>query len=190
VGKYYAKHHEAHWILAMIDSLWTRHLTTMEELRHGIGLQALAQRDPLVEYKRQSFGLFDDLKQQMRTSIVNNVMALHLKELDARERRALKKATREVLTKQVTAMRTNQPTAAARGDNKAAGAGNGAASGATNGAAAGTATAPNGDGHRATPAGASSGARPAGGGQPPRGQRPAQHTPPRGQRGKPPRGKR
>jgi hypothetical protein len=182
VGTTYAKHHEAHWILAMIDNLWTRHLTTMEELRHGINLQALAQRDPLVEYKRQSFNLFDDLKRQMRTSIVNNVMSIHLRELDAREQRALKKATRAVLTKRAPALRAQAPAkpaarATAGDGNGAHAAGNGATDGATNGA-----------GRTPAPAGsAPASARPAH--TPPRGQRPAQ-TPPRGQRGKPPRGKR
>ena len=185
----YAKHHEAHWIFSMIDSLWTRHLTTMEELRHGIGLQALAQRDPLVEYKRQSYSLFDDLKRQMRTSIVNNVMAIHLRELDAREQRALKKATRSVLTKQTTTMRSQAPAKASAkagssdGNGTHAPDGNGAHDGATNGAANGTA-------RPATPAGTAPAARPVSGGNTaPRGQRPAQ-TPPRSQRGKPPRGKR
>jgi preprotein translocase subunit SecA len=185
VGTAYAKHHEAHWILSMIDSLWTRHLTTMEELRHGINLQALAQRDPLVEYKRQSFNLFDDLKHQMRTSIVNNVMSIHLRELDAREQRALKKATRAVLTKQTATMRAQPPakapakaTSNGDGNGSRVPAGKGAADGASNGAA-----------RTPAPAGSAPAARPAPQNTPPRSRRPAQ-TPPRNQRGKPPRGKR
>jgi preprotein translocase subunit SecA len=62
----FVKHQESRWILHVIDQLWTRHLTTMEGLRQSIGLQAYAQKDPLVEYKRNAFELFDELKAEIR----------------------------------------------------------------------------------------------------------------------------
>ena len=50
------------WImLRSIDSLWIEHLETMEYMRHGINLRGYGQRDPLVEYKRESLRLFRDL---------------------------------------------------------------------------------------------------------------------------------
>ncbi|MBM4431652.1 MAG: preprotein translocase subunit SecA, partial [Chloroflexi bacterium] len=49
-------------MLHIVDSHWVRHLTALDGLREGIGLRALAQRDPLVEYKREAFGMFDELK--------------------------------------------------------------------------------------------------------------------------------
>ena len=62
----FVKHQESRWILHVIDQLWTRHLTTMESLRQSVGLQAYAQKDPLIEYKRNAFELFDELKAEIR----------------------------------------------------------------------------------------------------------------------------
>ncbi len=47
-------------MLENMDNLWTEHLETMQDLREGIGLRGYAQRDPLVEYKNESFRLFED----------------------------------------------------------------------------------------------------------------------------------
>lgn len=48
-------------LLRSIDDLWVEHLETMEHLRRGVNLQAYGQRDPLVEYKRESYQLFREL---------------------------------------------------------------------------------------------------------------------------------
>jgi preprotein translocase subunit SecA len=49
-------------MLHVVDNLWVKHLTALDELREGIGLRAFGQRDPLVEYKREAFDMFDELK--------------------------------------------------------------------------------------------------------------------------------
>jgi preprotein translocase subunit SecA len=55
-------------MLRAVDQHWQRHLTDLDVLREGIGLMSVAQRDPLVEYKRQSYsmwqGMMDEIKQQ------------------------------------------------------------------------------------------------------------------------------
>jgi preprotein translocase subunit SecA len=48
-------------LLRSTDDLWVEHLETMEHLRRGINLQAYGQRDPLVEYKREAYQLFQEL---------------------------------------------------------------------------------------------------------------------------------
>jgi len=48
-------------MLYMIDSKWVDHLQAMDILREGIGLRAYGQLDPLVEYKRESYLMFNDL---------------------------------------------------------------------------------------------------------------------------------
>ncbi len=48
-------------LLHAIDMLWVEHLEAMDHLRRGIGLQGYGQRDPLVEYKRESFRMFNEL---------------------------------------------------------------------------------------------------------------------------------
>ena len=59
--------------LRTIDSLWVRHLTTMSDLRQGIGLHAYGQRDPLVMYKREGHEKFDSLLEDIRRDIARMV---------------------------------------------------------------------------------------------------------------------
>ncbi|MDZ4229856.1 MAG: preprotein translocase subunit SecA, partial [Candidatus Veblenbacteria bacterium] len=59
--------------LRSIDTLWVQHLTAMDNLRGGIGLQGYGQRDPLVEYKRESFRMYKNLLAAMRKEVVYNI---------------------------------------------------------------------------------------------------------------------
>ena len=55
------------WILIQsLDLLWVEHLTAVEELRQGIGLVAIGQQNPLVEFRRQAFGMFASLQSAVR----------------------------------------------------------------------------------------------------------------------------
>ena len=56
-----------------IDTNWVQHLTTMENLRQGIGLQAFGQRDPLVMYKRQGHEMFRNLQDKIQSDIVRTM---------------------------------------------------------------------------------------------------------------------
>lgn len=60
-------------ILRTIDTLWVEHLDAMDHLRRGIGLRGYGQRDPLLEYKKEAFGMFKQLlamiQQQVSSSI-------------------------------------------------------------------------------------------------------------------------
>jgi len=47
--------------LRTIDKLWMEHLSSIDDLRDGIGLRGYGQRDPLVEYKNEAFGMFERL---------------------------------------------------------------------------------------------------------------------------------
>ncbi|UCG83759.1 MAG: preprotein translocase subunit SecA [Dehalococcoidia bacterium] len=60
-------------MLRSIDSRWVEHLTSMENMRQGIGLQALAQRDPLVAYKRQGHEMFRQLMAGIQHDIVHTI---------------------------------------------------------------------------------------------------------------------
>ncbi|MFA6466478.1 MAG: preprotein translocase subunit SecA [Patescibacteria group bacterium] len=70
---------ECSMVLRSIDTLWVEHLTAMDKLRTGIGLQGYGQRDPLVEYKREAFGLFNSLLDAIRKQIVYSVFKVSLK---------------------------------------------------------------------------------------------------------------
>lgn len=52
-------------MLYAMDSHWQRHLTALDVLREGIGLVSIGQRDPLVEYKRESFVMFEAMQAQI-----------------------------------------------------------------------------------------------------------------------------
>ncbi|MHB8577028.1 MAG: preprotein translocase subunit SecA, partial [Dehalococcoidia bacterium] len=61
-------------LLQAIDVLWVEHLTAMEEMREGIGLQAYAQNDPLVMYKREAHDMFGQLKGNIRNIVARNIL--------------------------------------------------------------------------------------------------------------------
>jgi preprotein translocase subunit SecA len=60
-------------LLRVIDRLWVYHLTALEELRQGIGLQGYGQRDPLVEFKREAFDMFSQLNEHIRQNTVRQI---------------------------------------------------------------------------------------------------------------------
>ncbi|MFA5030605.1 MAG: preprotein translocase subunit SecA [Patescibacteria group bacterium] len=64
--------------LRSIDSLWVEHLSLMDYLRQGIGLRGYGQRDPLVEYKKESFRLFNELLQNVRHQVVYTIFKINL----------------------------------------------------------------------------------------------------------------
>jgi preprotein translocase subunit SecA len=57
--------------LRAIDDAWINHLENIGHLRHGIGLQGYGQRDPLVEYKKQAFLMFNELQAQINRQITH-----------------------------------------------------------------------------------------------------------------------
>ena len=65
---------ERRMMLAAIDRQWIDYLTAMDELRQSIMLQAFAQRDPLVEFRRQSFQMFDQLKENITRDVVYQII--------------------------------------------------------------------------------------------------------------------
>ncbi len=65
-------------MLWAVDSRWVRHLTDLDHLREGIGLQALAQVDPLVAYKRAAFNMYGELMADITGDIVKAVFAIQV----------------------------------------------------------------------------------------------------------------
>jgi preprotein translocase subunit SecA len=60
-------------LLHTISRLWIDYLTDIEDLRRGIGLEAYGQRDPLVEYKRRAFELFEELGDNIRRTVARSL---------------------------------------------------------------------------------------------------------------------
>jgi len=63
-------------MLQIVDQQWKDHLYSLDHLKEGIGLRGYGQRDPLVEYKRESFDLFTDMKQRVEEEMVRYIMHL------------------------------------------------------------------------------------------------------------------
>ena len=62
---------ERYAMLSVIDQKWKEHLREMDDLKEGIGLRAYGQKDPLVEYKGESFKLFVSLLEEIRNDVVS-----------------------------------------------------------------------------------------------------------------------
>jgi preprotein translocase subunit SecA len=65
-------------ILSVGDQQWVEYLTEMEALRTSIGLEAYAQRDPLVQYKSRAFDLFGQLLATIRAGVVSKIFRLRV----------------------------------------------------------------------------------------------------------------
>jgi len=65
--------HERMLMLHVIDSQWKDHLYALDHLKEGIGFRGYGQRDPLVEYKRESFELFEEMMNRMEEEIARYV---------------------------------------------------------------------------------------------------------------------
>ena len=57
-----------------IDSKWVEHLTIMDNMRQSIGLEAIGQRNPLIQYKKMGFEMFSLLVQNIKSQIVSDSM--------------------------------------------------------------------------------------------------------------------
>jgi preprotein translocase subunit SecA len=68
-------------LLRVISDLWVEYLTQMEALRVSIGLEAYAQRDPLVQYKNRAFEMFQELLNDMRMSVVSRMFTFQPRSL-------------------------------------------------------------------------------------------------------------
>jgi preprotein translocase subunit SecA len=61
---------ERHILLDIVDSQWKDHLLTLDHLKEGIGLRGYGQKDPLVEFKKEAFTLFEDMMDRIDTEAV------------------------------------------------------------------------------------------------------------------------
>lgn len=69
-------------LLQTLDSLWREHLITLEHLRQVVGLRGYGQRDPLNEYKSESFTLFEQMLTRLREAVTGQLMHVELAKED------------------------------------------------------------------------------------------------------------
>jgi preprotein translocase subunit SecA len=66
-------------LLQILDQVWKEHLLSLDHLRQAIGLRAYGQRDPLIEYKREAFNLFEDMLGRLRETVTSVLCHLELR---------------------------------------------------------------------------------------------------------------
>ncbi|MBN1232544.1 MAG: preprotein translocase subunit SecA [Candidatus Coatesbacteria bacterium] len=71
---------ESHIILMVIDEHWRQHLYTLDDLREGINLRAYGQSDPLQEYKKEAFELFQNLEIEIAKEVTTHLQRFEFKE--------------------------------------------------------------------------------------------------------------
>ena len=76
LGKDYAEQLEKKIFLQLIDQNWKSHIQYLEHLRSIIGLRSYGQRDPLIEYKKEAFQLFENLLDKLKTDLITVLMNL------------------------------------------------------------------------------------------------------------------
>src|SRR5262249_46155394 len=66
--------------LQILDQNWKEHLLGLDHLRHGIGLRAYGQRDPLNEYKREAFDMFEGMMARLREQITQLLAHIEIRQ--------------------------------------------------------------------------------------------------------------
>jgi preprotein translocase subunit SecA len=78
IGPDLMRHVEKEVLLRTLDMLWREHIINLEHLRQGVGLRGYAQRDPLNEYKSESFTLFESMLARLRVAVTEQLMHIQL----------------------------------------------------------------------------------------------------------------
>jgi preprotein translocase subunit SecA len=96
-------------LLATFDSFWKDHLLAMDHLKEGINLRSYGQKDPLVEYKREAFGIYENMKYEIKRAVVERIN--HVQLYTQEEIEALHRQQQRILEEQ---MRAHQEAQAAK----------------------------------------------------------------------------
>jgi preprotein translocase subunit SecA len=102
-------------MLQIVDAQWKDHLYSLDHLKEGIGLRGYGQRDPLVEYKKESYALFQDMKGRIEEEIVRYLFWLRPVSMEEGQVEPALRAPRPAPARRpaVAAMTTNNPGASA-----------------------------------------------------------------------------
>ena len=78
IGSDMMRYMERWMLLQVVDSQWKDHLLAMDHLKEGIGLRGYAQRDPLVEYKKEAFSMFGELSGRIANEVVMRLFRIQI----------------------------------------------------------------------------------------------------------------
>ncbi|HEU5182234.1 MAG TPA: preprotein translocase subunit SecA [Candidatus Polarisedimenticolia bacterium] len=113
LGPEIMRQHERLVMLNVIDTQWKDHLLNMDHLKEGIGLRGYGQRDPLTEYKRESFEMFSAMKERIENDIVRFLFLME--PVIQKEREQMQEKRERDLTYSAPAKEAAEPRRAAAG---------------------------------------------------------------------------
>ncbi len=93
LGQDQSKEIEKRLFLQLIDQNWKMHIQYLEQLRQVIGLRSYGQRDPLIEYKKEAFTLFEELLNKLKTQFVGLLLNIKIVSDNTNEERKTKVST-------------------------------------------------------------------------------------------------
>ena len=73
IGSELMRHLEKMFMLQAVDQQWKDHLLAMDHLKEGVGLRGYGQKDPLIEYKKEGFDMFEEMKLRIVETTVENL---------------------------------------------------------------------------------------------------------------------
>lgn len=90
-------------LLATFDQFWKDHLLAMDHLKEGINLRSYGQKDPLVEYKREAFSIYENMKMAIKHAVIERIC--HMKLMTQEEIEAIHREQERQLEEQLKAHR-------------------------------------------------------------------------------------
>ncbi len=108
IGESQSKDLERRIFLQSIDLNWKSHIQYLEQLRQVIGLRSYGQRDPLIEYKKEAFNLFENLLEKLKFDFITILINLKIVEATSKQKESVK--PRQIDPKYIgKKMRRNEP---------------------------------------------------------------------------------
>ena len=97
---------ERNMLLRQVDRHWMQHIAAMDQLRKGIGLRAIAQRDPVIEYRREGMDMFDQMIDNIQETTAKNLIKIDIEAVIERKNMFVQQLQRHVTVRNTDANKT------------------------------------------------------------------------------------
>ena len=94
-------------LLNAIDSKWKEHLYAMDQLKEGIGLRSFGQRDPVIEYKKEGFAMFQDMCLSINQEVAEFILQIQSVSVDAPSKGVFNEVPQNLVHKEMTSLSTD-----------------------------------------------------------------------------------
>lgn len=109
-------HQAEKWLmLETIDQAWKQHMVNIDHLKEGIGLRGWGQKNPLIEYKRESFDMFQDMMRNIRSDIIHHIFHINPEHFNQSKIEAKREKEMEQM-KMISSSQTTEASESARND--------------------------------------------------------------------------